>query len=411
MRSCNVDGRLDIIASKIFVEVFAVKKFLSAALIVGSLLAMSPAEAEIKSYDGVGEYVMSDFETPDVAKQRAKMYAERNACEKAGVYIKSYSRTENLELVADEIETMTNGILRVLSVEYNVVPLEQHGGIMYRAIIVAEIDTANIDNWINRGLSERESLVQKNLELQRQIEEQERQIAELKKRAESQNPASNEQLQSDFEQADKNFMSNVKLEEGDRLVLIHTDEAYAQAYRAWSEAIELNPNNALAYESRGYYCLYYSQDYAQGIADYTRAIELNPNNAKNYHFRGVCFLNSGNVDAAQADFERALKLNPQMPESLGELAFIYSSRDPIKAIDFAERALAINERNWRAIYSRGVAMYNLHNYEMALEDGLRALELGCGDAYQLIGDCYGMLGHRDEAEKYWQLAVERPAFG
>ena len=387
------------------------KKFLSAALIVGSLLTAPSAEAEVKSYDGVGEYIMSDFETPDVAKQRAKMYAERNACEKAGVYIKSYSRSENLELVADEIETMTNGILKVLSVEYKLVPLEQHGGIMYRATVVAEIDTDEVNAWINRGANERESLVEKNRELQRQLDEQEKLIAELKKRAESQNPATNEQLQREFVEADKIFMSNVKLEEGNRAVLINSDEAYAQAYRAWSEAIELNPNNALAYEARGYYCVYYTKDYAQAIADYTRAIELDPNNADNYHFRGVSLLESGDVDSAKSDFEQALKLNPEMSAPLGELAFIYSSRDPIKAIDFAERALAVDERNWRALYSRGMSLFAMHNYEMALEDGLCAIELGCGDAYQLVGDSYGMLGLRDEAEKYWQLAVERPALG
>ena len=388
------------------------KKFLSAALIVASLFAAPCAEAEIKSYDGLGEYIMSDFETPDVAKQRAKMYAERNACEKAGVYIKSYSRSENLELVADEVETMTNGILKVLSVEYKMVPMEQYGGIMYRAIIVAEIDTANIDDWISHSRDERESLIEQNRALQQQIDEQEKLIAELKKRAEqSPNPATNENLQREFAEADRIFMSNVKLEEGNRTVLINSDEAYEQAYACWSEAIELNPNNALAYEARGYYCTYYNKDYAQAIADYTRAIELRPNVAENFYYRGVCLLESGEVEASKNDFERALELNPNMSSALGEMAFYYASRDPLSAIDFAERAIALDERNWRALYSRGLALYNMHNYEMALEDGLRALQWGCGDAYQLIGDCYGMLGLRDEAEKYWQLAVERPAFG
>ena len=65
----------------------------AAILLSASLLTFSPnANAELKPYNGVGEYIMSDFETPDVAKQRAKLYAERNAQEQAGVYIKSYSR-------------------------------------------------------------------------------------------------------------------------------------------------------------------------------------------------------------------------------------------------------------------------------------------------------------------------------
>ena len=40
--------------------------------------------AEERTYEGVGEYVMSDFETPDIAKQRAKSRAEQNAVEQAG---------------------------------------------------------------------------------------------------------------------------------------------------------------------------------------------------------------------------------------------------------------------------------------------------------------------------------------
>lgn len=389
------------------------KKFLSAALIVGSLFVASPAEAEIKNYDGVGEYIMSDFETPDVAKQRAKMYAERNACEKAGVYVKSYSRTENFELVADEIESMTSGVLKVISVEFKMVPMEEYGGIMYRATIVAEIDSASIDEWLSRSKLQRESLVEENRELQRQLDEQERKIAELKEEAaKSKNPETTEKLKREFAQADKDFMSTLKLEEGNRYVRVHADWAYDKAEQYWTEAIELNPNNAPAYEARGYYYLYYTKNYPAGIADYTRAIELHPGVADNYFYRGLCLSESGDADSAKIDFEMALRLNPNMSGALSELAFYYVSRDPLSTFDFAERALALDDRNWRALYSRGLAFYNMHNYEAALKDGLRALELGCGgDAYQLIGDCYGMLGLRDEAEKYWELAKNPPAYG
>ena len=158
------------------------KKFLT-AIIVGSLLSASPANAEVRNYDGVGEYIMSDFETPDVAKQRAKTYAERNAQEKAGVYIKSYSRAENFELVDDEIITMTSGILEIVSVNYKLVPMEENGGIMYRATVVASIDTDKVASWIAQGVGERESLIEKNRELQRQIDAQEKLIKQLKAEA------------------------------------------------------------------------------------------------------------------------------------------------------------------------------------------------------------------------------------
>ncbi|MBD3878744.1 MAG: tetratricopeptide repeat protein [Quinella sp. 1Q5] len=387
------------------------RKFL-AALVLGSLMGTSPVNAEVRNYDGVGEYIMSDFETPDVAKQRAKLYAERNAQEKAGVYIKSYSKMSNFELVADEVESMTSGILKVISVNYKMIPMEEYGGIMYRATVLASIDTDNVDEWISKGVSERESLVQKNIELQRQIDEQQKLIERLKAEAtDKKSPEAQEKLKNEFATADKIFMSNVQLEEGNRYVLINSDWAYEKALACWTEAIELNPQNALAYEARGYYFLYYTRDYPASLSDYTRAIELRPSVADNYFYRGLCYLNQDDIELARSDFEQALRLNPNMSGAYGELAYIYTKSDPLKAIEYADRAIEYNERNWRAWYSRGLALYNMHNYEEALANAQEALNWGCGDAYQLIGDCYGMLGNRAEAEKYWELAKDPPAFG
>lgn len=387
------------------------KAFLATLTVSALLLPANFSSAEIMNYDGVGEYIMSDFETPDVAKQRAKLYAERNAQEQAGIYIKSYSRMENLKLVEDEIIAMTSGILKIVNVDYEIVPIE-HGGIMYRAKILASIDTDKVNEWINQGVGERESLVEKNRELQRQLDEQEKLIAELKLKAEnSKNPSADEKLKQEFADADKAFLSNIKLEEGNRLVLLNVDWSYELALKDWTEAIELNPQNALAYEARGYYYLYYTKDYSASLNDFNQAINLRPSIADNYFYRGTCYLNLSEIELAKKDFEQAINLNPQMSGAYGELAYIYTMSDPLKAIEYADRALEFNERNWRAYYSRGLALYTMHNYEAALEDGQRALEWGCGDAYQLIGDCYGMLGLRDEAEKYWELAKERPAFG
>ncbi|MBQ3434903.1 MAG: tetratricopeptide repeat protein, partial [Selenomonadaceae bacterium] len=376
------------------------------------LMGTSPVNAEVRNYDGVGEYIMSDFETPDVAKQRAKLYAERNAQEKAGVYIKSYSKSSNFELVTDEVESMTSGILKVISVDYKVIPMEEYGGIMYRATVLASIDTDNVDEWISKGVSERESLVQRNVALQKQIDEQQKLIERLKaEAADKKSPEAQEKLKVEFSEADRVFMSNVKLETGDRFVLLNTDEAYERAVACWTEAIELNPNNALAYESRGYYFLYYTRDYPASLSDYTRAIELRPSVADNYFYRGLCYLNQDDIEPARLDFEHALMLSPGMSGAYGELAYIYATKDPLKAIEYADRAIEYNERNWRAWYSRGLALYTMHNYEEALANAQEALNWGCSDAYQLIGDCYGMLGNRAEAERYWELAKDPPAFG
>lgn len=64
---------------------------------IASLLAVSifssACSAELKSFDGTGTYTMSSFETMNVAEQRAIQAAERDALEKAGVYVSSYTKT------------------------------------------------------------------------------------------------------------------------------------------------------------------------------------------------------------------------------------------------------------------------------------------------------------------------------
>lgn len=386
-----------------------------AAVIGGNLFFPSATSAEIKNYTGIGEYIMSDFETPEVAKQRAKVYAERNAQEQAGVYVNSYSKMENFELVEDEVFTITAGILKVLNVDYKIVPMEEYGGIMYRATIQANIDTDKVDEWIAKGVSERSSLVEKNKELQKQIDEQEKLIAELKAQvAQKKSPQNEEKLKENFAEADRIFMSTVKLEEGNRLNLIIADWAYAEAVKCWTEAIELNPKNYLAYEARGYYYLWLAQQYNDSISDFTNAINLNPS-AENYYYRGVGYLSSDNIKQARADFEQSIKINPNFSEPYGELAYIYATsgerKNLQKAIDFANTAVTFNYKNWRAIYSRGLALFAMDEFESALADAQTALEYGCGDAYQLIGDCYAKLGLIEDAKKYWEIAKDPPAFG
>ena len=59
------------------------KKLLATLLVVGFMTFAQVVHAEIKPYTGTGEYVMSDRETQEIAKQGAKMHALRAAQEQA----------------------------------------------------------------------------------------------------------------------------------------------------------------------------------------------------------------------------------------------------------------------------------------------------------------------------------------
>lgn len=154
------------------------KFFLS--VVVGSLLMMSSLHAQVMTYTGSDEYIMSEFETIDIAKQRAEQKAIRNAQEQAGVYVESNTQVVNMMVTKDEIRTMTAGILKVSDVHYQLTPLQDGKSLIVKATVKADIDTDDFANYLNKPAPERADLVAKNLELQNAIAAQDAQIAELK---------------------------------------------------------------------------------------------------------------------------------------------------------------------------------------------------------------------------------------
>ena len=134
------------------------RRTLSMLFFVSIMTFAAVSHAEI--YIGEGSYCMSEGENLGVAKERAKADAMRNACEKAGTYVKSYSRARNFELEEDIIETMTANILKLIEEKY--LPYEQLDnleGLMIRIVIKVQIDDSDITRWLNKDESEKSMLV------------------------------------------------------------------------------------------------------------------------------------------------------------------------------------------------------------------------------------------------------------
>ena len=288
------------------------KKFLAAAVIASNLFFLPISHAEIKTCEGTDEYIMSEFETLDIAKQRAKQKAERAAQEKAGVFVESNTEVVNMMVTKDEIFTMTCGILKVVDVNYQLTPLDDGKSIIVRATVKADIDTADISGWLNRGSNERSELVNQNIELQKAIAEQDKQIAELKsKLAAIESRQEKEKISEQFAAEDKIFRSNKQLEEALRFYYLGDPNG---AIIFCTRALELNPSNAAAYSIRG--AVFYSiENLNAAISDIDKAIELNPSDYKNFYNRGLAYIKLKNYRAAAENFDESLRLNPADEDS------------------------------------------------------------------------------------------------
>jgi hypothetical protein len=71
------------------------------------------AHAETKVITADASYIMGDGETPDFAEARALQKAKQTALEEAGTYVQSYTKVQNLDLTAEEIQTLAGGVLQV----------------------------------------------------------------------------------------------------------------------------------------------------------------------------------------------------------------------------------------------------------------------------------------------------------
>jgi len=126
---------------KFFVTIFAL------------ILLTATAHAQIQTYTGSGEYLMSEDENVDFAKSRAAIEAERNILDQVCVYVKGQSSMIDNELDRDEVISIGAGILHVTDTKYKL--LDDAGGILVKATVTAQIDIEELKNLLNQAIAER----------------------------------------------------------------------------------------------------------------------------------------------------------------------------------------------------------------------------------------------------------------
>jgi hypothetical protein len=77
------------------------------------LIVPRVAHAETKILTNEATYTMGDGETPSFAEAMALQKAKQMTLEEAGTYVESYTKTQNLDLTTDEVQTIAGGVLQV----------------------------------------------------------------------------------------------------------------------------------------------------------------------------------------------------------------------------------------------------------------------------------------------------------
>ena len=427
--------------SKIF------RRTVTAFFIVVCLFTAAAVSAEVQTFDGEGKYIMSDFETREIAQQRAQQRAERDAQKKAGVYLKTFSHSVNSELTDEEIFVVTNNIISLSDVNSQPEIYEHDGEalVMYTVSLKVQVDTDGIHDWLKRGNEEKINIFYQNKDVEDALTKNDEHIAILKeqyKNAVSQ--SERDKIKDEIKVAERDFLADQKLKEGNKLyyqgdyegaikfyneVLALGDYVGAynnrgiayinlnqhdRAIQDFNKVLQVSPKYDLGYYVRGF-AYATLKNYELSFADFNKAISLNPKFGMAYVNRGVVYQNYfRNNEKALADFEKALMPGMNVPQFYMPLVYVnrgstyYSFNEPMKALtDFSE-ALKINPNFTMAYVGRATVYGKFERYKQAFDDFDKAIELEPDyfGIYKNRGMVYLQRGEIDKALNDLNKAVE-----
>ncbi|HET7410565.1 MAG TPA: tetratricopeptide repeat protein, partial [Paracoccaceae bacterium] len=154
--------------------------------------------------------------------------------------------------------------------------------------------------------------------------------------------------------------------------------------------------------------------FKEAAAAYDRAIALlggdaGPQYWPLFYQRGITLERSGQWDRAEADFRKALELEPDQPEVLNYLGYSWVDRGEklAEAEEMIRTAVKQRPDDGYIVDSLGWVLFRFGEFEKAAEQLGRAVELMPVDP--VINDHYGdalwMIGRKTEARFQWKRAL------
>jgi tetratricopeptide (TPR) repeat protein len=127
------------------------------------------------------------------------------------------------------------------------------------------------------------------------------------------------------------------------------------------------------------------------------------------YYRGVALQRSDQWPRAEADFLKALELEPDQPHVLNYLAYTWVERGENfdRALDMLRKAVSLRPDDGYIVDSLGWVYYRLGQYQDAVGELEKAIELRPNDPVinDHLGDAYWRVGRRHEARYQWQRAL------
>ena len=127
-----------------------------------------------------------------------------------------------------------------------------------------------------------------------------------------------------------------------------------------------------------------------------------------FYFRGICYERSKQWPKAEADFKKALELNPDQPLVLNYLGYSWVDQglNLDEAFKMLRRAVELQPNDGYIVDSLGWAHFKLGQYQEAAQTLEKAIDLKPADPVvnDHLGDAYWRINRRTEAHFQWNHA-------
>ncbi len=364
------------------------KKLIFALFLINSLCLYTQTKSFVREYT----YKAGEADSKLSSKTIALLEVKTLLLEEIGVYLSSEfenkieqkqvnGKTEFKQLTKSNIITLAAGITKTTILD------EKWNGETYylKAEIIVDIDDTKrkLKELVNdkAKTKELEDIQAKNKEANDVIDKLTKELETAKAKNIELTEKDKTRIQEDYNAKINILDANEWLQKGNNAFQA---EEYQNAIIYYNEAIQLKPDNAIAYLNIGI-AKDYLQDHYGGISDINKAIQLKPDYAVAYECRGIAKYYLKDYTGAIADFSKAIQLKP---DDADNYKFRGWAKDNLKdyrgAITDYNKAIQLKPDEAKTYFNRGCTKYKFNDKNGACLDWSSAGELGYSDAYNTI---------------------------
>src|SRR3989337_2417825 len=305
------------------------------------------AFAEVRIFEKEYTYQASEIDSKVTSRAIAVEQVKRLVLEELGAYLMAETEVRDFQITKDRVVMLTAGIVQTEILN------EKWDGERYYLKARIKADPKEVA----ASLDALRKDAQKSKELEdvkKKADEAFKEIEKLKSELKAVKAAKHKQRE--YAKAADTLSAADWFKKGYQYAL---DKEYDKAIEAFTSAIALDPNDAVAYNNRG---VVYGRDkgqYDRAIEDFNKAIQLDPNDAAAYNNRGLAYDDKGQYDRAIEDYNKAIELDPNLAAAYNSRGYAYNNKGQHdRAIEDYNKAIQLNPNDAVAYNNRGLDYAN-----------------------------------------------------